>query len=104
MIETKKRDLRFSASCSENQIVAISVDQRCDKCFVGRDLFEERDELAASDVRKRMDTTRRYVIPLLNYFDSTGLTQRRGEKRILRGATSKTRSEADRVATDTNKE
>ncbi len=54
----------------------------------GRDvllrLFADRPELAASDVRRGLDTTRRYTIPLLNYFDSVGLTQRRGDKRVLR--------------------
>ncbi|UCG44199.1 MAG: selenocysteine-specific translation elongation factor [candidate division WOR-3 bacterium] len=81
----------------------------------GRDivveLFKETNELAASDVRKRMGSTRRYVIPLLNYFDSTGLTQRRGDKRVLRRTAGRTRAAAgeesaaaDRNATESNKE
>jgi selenocysteine-specific elongation factor len=48
------------------------------------DLFRGGEEQAATDVRQRLGTTRRYVIPLLNYFDSVGLTQRRGDKRVLR--------------------
>ncbi len=47
-------------------------------------LFEQHDELSASAVRKGLNTTRRYVIPLLNHFDTTGLTQRKGDKRVLR--------------------
>jgi len=74
----------------------------------GRDivveLFRQTDELAASDVRKAMGTTRRYVIPLLNYFDSTELTQRRGEKRVLRRKTGKSQSEPDRTTTGLNEE
>jgi selenocysteine-specific elongation factor len=74
----------------------------------GRDiivgLFKETDELAASDVRKRMDTTRRYAIPLLNYFDSTGLTQRRGDKRVLRKAAGKASAAVDNAPTGSDKE
>ena len=47
------------------------------------DLFSRNSELAATDVRQALGTTRRYAIPLLNHFDSIGLTQRRGEKRVL---------------------
>lgn len=46
-------------------------------------LFGHKNELAATDVRQALGTTRRYAIPLLNHFDSVGLTQRRGEKRVL---------------------
>ena len=47
------------------------------------DLFSRNSELAATDVRQALGTTRRYAIPLLNHFDSIGLTQRRGEKRVM---------------------
>ncbi len=47
-------------------------------------LFRTKDELTASEIRKELGTTRRYVIPLLNHFDSAGLTQRKGDKRVLR--------------------
>ncbi|MFO7675395.1 MAG: selenocysteine-specific translation elongation factor [bacterium] len=47
-------------------------------------LFAKSAELAATEVRQALGTTRRYAIPLLNHFDSTGLTQRRGDKRVLR--------------------
>lgn len=68
------------------------------------ELFKETDELAASDIRKRMGSTRRYVIPLLNYFDSTGLTQRRGDKRVLRKTAGKTHAAADKTSTGSDKE
>ncbi len=68
------------------------------------ELFKETDELAASDIRKRMGSTRRYVIPLLNYFDSTGLTQRRGDKRVLRKTAGKARAAADNTSTGSDKE
>lgn len=47
-------------------------------------MFATSQELTASEVRQQLGTSRRYCIPLLNYFDSLGLTQRRGDKRVLR--------------------
>ena len=49
-----------------------------------RRLFSGRPELTASEIRQALNTTRKYIIPLLNYFDSHGLTQRRGEIRVLK--------------------
>jgi len=47
-------------------------------------MFRKRPELTASEIRQELGTSRKYAIPLLNYFDSHGLTQRKGEVRILR--------------------
>ncbi len=47
-------------------------------------LFGRKPELTASEIRQDLGTSRKYAIPLLNYFDSHGLTQRKGEVRILR--------------------
>jgi len=49
-----------------------------------RALFAQKPELTASEVRQALGTTRKYIIPLLNYLDSRGITQRKGEVRILR--------------------
>jgi selenocysteine-specific elongation factor len=49
-------------------------------------LFQHKPELSASEFRQALGTTRKFVIPLLNYFDSIGLTQRKGDVRILRQA------------------
>jgi selenocysteine-specific elongation factor len=49
-----------------------------------RALFTQKPELTASEIRQELGTTRKYLIPLLNYLDSRGVTQRRGEVRILR--------------------
>lgn len=49
-----------------------------------REMFGRKSELTASEIRRELGTTRKYVIPLLNYLDSAGLTQRRGEVRVLR--------------------
>jgi selenocysteine-specific elongation factor len=49
-----------------------------------RALFAQKPELTASEIRQELGTTRKYLIPLLNYLDSRGVTQRKGEVRILR--------------------
>jgi len=41
-------------------------------------------QISPSDVRQLLDTSRKYVIPLLNYFDTMGVTRRVGESRIVR--------------------
>ncbi len=49
-----------------------------------RALFAQKPELTASEIRQELGTTRKYLIPLLNYLDSRGVTQRKGEVRILK--------------------
>lgn len=49
-----------------------------------KELFNRKSELTASEFRQALGTTRKVAIPLLNYFDRTGLTQRRGDVRVLR--------------------
>lgn len=39
---------------------------------------------AASDVRDKLSTTRKFVIPLLEYFDATGFTLRQGDLRVIK--------------------
>ncbi|HZD59831.1 MAG TPA: SelB C-terminal domain-containing protein, partial [Anaerolineae bacterium] len=41
-------------------------------------------QISPSEVRQLLDTSRKYVIPLLNYFDMTGVTRRIGESRVVR--------------------
>ncbi|MCL5291932.1 MAG: selenocysteine-specific translation elongation factor [Actinobacteria bacterium] len=50
-------------------------------------LLKERfadKEISVSEFRQLLGTSRKYALPLLNYFDTTGLTRRHGEARILR--------------------
>jgi selenocysteine-specific elongation factor len=47
------------------------------------DLLAARPEgVTVADVRDAMSTTRKYVLPLLNRLDATGVTRRRGDLRI----------------------
>lgn len=41
-------------------------------------------QVSPADVRQLLDTSRKYIIPLLNYFDMTGVTRRVGDSRIVR--------------------
>jgi selenocysteine-specific elongation factor len=66
---------------------------------VSRDLYFHRDALAAahaalvaalqvrpltvSEIREVLGTTRKFAVPLCEYFDKTGLTRREGDKRVL---------------------
>ena len=46
--------------------------------------IEKHGELISAQFRDRLGTTRKYVIPLLDYFDRIGLTIREGSRRVLR--------------------
>ena len=46
--------------------------------------FETQEELSLADFRDILSTSRKFALALLEYFDETKLTMRRGEKRILR--------------------
>jgi selenocysteine-specific elongation factor len=40
--------------------------------------------MLASDARDILGTSRKYVVPLLEYFDARGVTKREGDARTLR--------------------
>ena len=40
---------------------------------------------SAAELRDAMGTTRKYAIPLLEYFDDKGITRRSGDERVLTG-------------------
>ncbi len=46
-----------------------------------RNAFEEKEGLSLSDFRVLLDTTRKFAMPLLNYFDNNGITVRSGDIR-----------------------
>jgi selenocysteine-specific elongation factor len=41
--------------------------------------------MAAATLKGKLDSSRRYTIPLLEHFDRIGLTRREGNVRVLRG-------------------
>ena len=46
---------------------------------------EAADGITVSTFRERLGTSRKYAVPLLEYFDQRGLTRRQGDLRFLRG-------------------
>lgn len=46
-------------------------------------LIAEQGEVSAAQVRDRLQTSRKYALALLEYFDQIGFTERRGDVRIL---------------------
>ena len=47
-----------------------------------REAFEKTPEMTMSDFRQLVDTTRKYSLPLLNYYDAAGITTRRDDVRV----------------------
>ena len=45
--------------------------------------IEAANGLTMSEIRQILDTSRKYAIPLCEYFDRTGFTKRDGDKRLL---------------------
>jgi selenocysteine-specific elongation factor len=50
------------------------------------ELLRERREIGPGDIKDLLGISRKYAIPLLEYFDTRRVTMRVGEKRVLRGA------------------
>lgn len=53
------------------------------KCI---DYLKDQGKIEVSTFRDLVGTTRKYAVPLLNYFDSHGVTLRRGDVRVLRNS------------------
>jgi selenocysteine-specific elongation factor len=49
------------------------------------ELLRERKEIGPADIKDLLGISRKYAIPLLEYFDSRRVTMRVGERRVLRG-------------------
>ena len=49
-------------------------------------LLRERKEIGPADIKDLLGISRKYAIPLLEFFDARRVTTRVGERRVLRGA------------------
>ena len=56
------------------------VQQAQEKVATG---IKENDGLTMSEIRQLLDTSRKYAVPLCEYFDSINFTKREGDKRVL---------------------
>jgi len=55
--------------------------ERANELVVGH--LQRRAEISVATFRDLIGSTRKYALPLLQYFDSIGVTRRRGEDRVL---------------------
>ena len=79
----------IAAACSEGRLVRVSSDVVMTPSLVHRALELVRQEaqppgLTVSAFREALGTSRKYALPLLEYFDSLGVTRRHGDVRVLR--------------------
>ena len=52
---------------------------------VVQELGKGGQEIRVGDVRERLDTTRKFAMPFMQYLDDQGITLRAGDRRLLRG-------------------
>lgn len=53
-----------------------------------RELFSRQTQLTMAEIRDCLDTTRKYAVPICEYLDKTGFTERDGDHRTLKCAVS----------------
>jgi len=88
--EKDARDL-LKLLADEGRTVRINDSLHLDKEVVEKvreDLkrhLEEKKEITMAEFRDLARTSRKFAVPLMEYFDSLKLTQRVGDKRVLRG-------------------
>jgi selenocysteine-specific elongation factor len=78
----------IDAVCADGRLVKVSAD-----LVVSPDLLAQAEALVraaapagitVSDFRQALGTSRKYALPILEYFDARGLTRRQGDLRVLR--------------------
>lgn len=78
-----------NALCAEGKLVRVSRDLVMTPSFVTHAEAVLRSSagagLTVSSFREALGTSRKYALPLLEYFDGKGVTRRQGDVRVLRG-------------------
>jgi selenocysteine-specific elongation factor len=77
------------AACAEGRLVRVSPDIVLTPDLVGKAEAIVRAQagplgLTVSSFREALGTSRKYALPILEYFDAKGLTRRQGDVRLLR--------------------
>ncbi len=73
----------------ENRIVRVDTDRYYERGVIDRfrknitDYINTHGEATAAELKDTMGISRKYAMPLLEYFDSVGLTRRNGDTRSL---------------------
>jgi selenocysteine-specific elongation factor len=79
----------IKAVCADGRLVRISSDLVFTPGFVAdaERVIRERgraEGVTVSDFRQAIGTSRKFALPVLEYFDGIGLTRRQGDVRVLR--------------------
>jgi selenocysteine-specific elongation factor len=80
----------IQAACADGRLVRVSPDVVVSPALLGRaeELIREKaiaSGITVSGFREALGTSRKYALPILEYFDARGLTRREGDYRVLRG-------------------
>ncbi len=80
----------IQAVCADGRLIRVSVEVVVSPAFLARaeELVRQRavpPGITVSVFREALGTSRRYALPILEYFDARGLTRRQGDYRVLRG-------------------
>ncbi|MBN1855190.1 MAG: SelB C-terminal domain-containing protein, partial [Pirellulales bacterium] len=51
------------------------------------DALLEKGSMTLGEIRELFETSRKYAVPICEYFDRIGLTERRGDDRVLKTVT-----------------
>lgn len=80
-----QRDL-VEAACNSGALIRISPALVMDPEFVAtaKRTLTSLDPITVSSFREALGTSRKYAVPLLEYFDGQGVTTRRGDVRTVR--------------------
>jgi len=88
-MDLKKLNSLADLLVREHKLVRIAPNMYFDAALIEEAKAEIKKnfsgkQVSPADVRQMLDTSRKYIIPLLNYFDMVGVTKRVGETRIVR--------------------
>jgi len=77
LLEREKKAQRVSKTLCFSKQALDNFWERA-KCYL-----KEHDSASAAQLKEAMGTSRKYAIPLLEYFDQQNMTIRQGDLRIL---------------------
>jgi selenocysteine-specific elongation factor len=88
-IDVKKVNSMAELLVRENKLVRVATNMYVETGLIEQAKAEIKSRFAGkqitpAEVRDILDTSRKYIIPILNYLDTIGVTRRRGETRIVR--------------------
>jgi selenocysteine-specific elongation factor len=80
----------IQAACADGRLIRVSPDVVVSPAFLARAEAIVRESadpqgITVSQFREALSTSRKYALPILEYFDSRGFTRRQGDYRVLRG-------------------